>query len=109
MTNEEVIKELIDAIQEESKYGDKENHYSDVMRRIDAFDIAVKSLEQQTKGFAEIVDFFNDIMHTIDVAALGESKDNVRFARSIVYKVFARRYKIKEIERNGKNKTIQKV
>lgn len=53
-------------------------------------------------NFAEVVDFFNDIMHTIDVAALGESKDNVRFARSIVYKVFARRYKIKELERNGK-------
>lgn len=53
-------------------------------------------------NFAEVVDFFNDIMHTIDVTSFGESKDSVRFARSIVYKVFARRYKIKELERNGK-------
>ena len=49
MTNEEVIKELIDASHREAKYGDKENHYKDIMRRIDAFDIAIKSLEQQTK------------------------------------------------------------
>ena len=101
MTKEEAIQELIDASQEEAKYGDKDNHYCEIMRRIDAFDMGVKALEKQENNFYEIVDFFNDIMHTIDVAALGESKDNVRFARSIVYKVFARRYKIKELERNG--------
>ena len=104
MTNEEVIKELIDASHREAKYGDKENHYKDIMRRIDAFDIAIKSLEQQTKGFAEVVDFFNDIMDTLYHLGFpfGESPDKVRFARSVVYKVFSRRYKIKEIERNEK-------
>lgn len=100
MTNEEAIKELIDASHREAKYGDKDNHYREIMRRIDAFDMGIKALEKQGNGFNEVLDFFNDIMHTIYVASLGESKDNVRFARSIVYKVFARRYKIKEIERN---------
>ena len=102
MTKEEAIQELIDASHREAKYGDKDNHYREIMRRIDAFDMGVKALETQENNFYEIVDFFNDIMHTIDVAAFGESKDNVRFARSIVYKVFARRYNIKELERNGK-------
>lgn len=102
MTNEEAIQELIDASHREAKYGDKDNHYREIMRRIDAFDMGVKALEKQENNFAEVLDFFYDIMHSIDSAALGESKDNVRFARSIVYKVFARRYKIKELERNGK-------
>lgn len=111
MTNEEVIKELIDASQEEAKYGDKENHYSDIMRRIEAFDIAVKSLEQQTKGFAEVVDFFNDIMKTLykDFNDYKVSSESVIYARNRVYDVFSRRYKIKEIEKDGKESVIQEV
>lgn len=111
MTNNEVIKELIDASQEEAKYGDKENHYSDIMRRIEAFDIAVKSLEQETKGFAEVVDFFNDIMETLhkDLNCYSISTESVVYARNRVYDVFSRRYKIKEIKRNGEEQTIQEV
>lgn len=111
MTNEEVIKELINASQEEAKYGDKENHYSDIMRRIDAFDIAVKSLEQQTKSFAEVVDFFNDIMDTLskDFNVYYVSNESIIYARNRVYDVFSRRYKIKEIGRNGEEQTIQEV
>lgn len=101
MTNEEA-REILTSIEIQS--------YRDVSKRWfftdvnEAFGIAIKALQkqQQENNFYEVLDFFNDIMHTIDVAALGESKDNVRFARSIVYKVFARRYKIKELERNGK-------
>lgn len=58
--------------------------------------------EKQPNAFAEVVDFFNDIMDTLYSIAFpfGESPDKVRFARSVVYKVFSRRYKIKEIEKN---------
>ena len=104
MTIEEAIKELIDASHEEVKYGDKENHYKEIMKRIDAFDIAVKSLEQQTKGFAEVVDFFNDIMETLqkDFNDYHVSSKSIAYARNRVYDVFSRRYKIKEIEKDGK-------
>jgi hypothetical protein len=64
----------------------------------------VEKDKKQLNDFEEVVDFFNDIMDTLYQLAFpfGESKDNVRFARSVVYKVFSRRYKIKEIERNEK-------
>lgn len=111
MTNEEVIKELIDASQEEAKYGDKENHYKDIMKRIEAFDIAVKSLEQQTKGFTEVVDFFNDMMESLheDLKLYSVSTESVIYARNRIYDVFSRRYKIKEIEKDGKESVIQEV
>jgi hypothetical protein len=63
----------------------------------------VEKDKKQLNDFEEVVDFFNDIMETLYRISLGESKDNVRFARSVVYKVFSRRYKIKEIERSLKD------
>ena len=47
MTIEEAIKELIDASHREAKYGDTNNHYYEIMMRIEAFDMAIKALEQQ--------------------------------------------------------------
>lgn len=47
MTIEEAIKELKDASYSEARYGDKVNHRDEVMKRIEAFDIAIKALEQQ--------------------------------------------------------------
>lgn len=72
--------------------------------QIEALEIAIQILEHPKNDFAEVVDFFNDIMDTLYCTAFpfGESPDSVRFARSIVYKVFSKRYKIKEIERNEK-------
>ena len=64
MTNEEAIQELIDASHREAKFGDKDNHYSEILRRIDAFDMGIKALEKQENNFNEVVDFFNDIMDT---------------------------------------------
>lgn len=46
MTIEEAIKELRDASDNEVRYGDTDNHYNEVMKRIEAFDIAIKALEQ---------------------------------------------------------------
>ena len=46
-TNEEAIKELIDASHREAKYGDTNNHYYEIMMRIEAFDMAIKALETQ--------------------------------------------------------------
>lgn len=70
--------------------------------QIEALDIAIKALDQSHNNFEEVVDFFNDIMDTLCHLGFpfGESPDKVRFARSVVYKVFSRRYKIKEIEKN---------
>lgn len=45
MTNEEAIKELRDASDSEVRYGDTEYHYDKVMKRVEAFDIAIKALE----------------------------------------------------------------
>lgn len=69
--------------------------------QIEALDIAIKALEQPN-NFEEVVNFFNDIMDTLYHLGFpfGESPDKVRFARSVVYKVFSKRYKIKEIEKN---------
>jgi ribosomal protein S27AE len=47
MTNEEAIKELRDASDNEVRYGDTDNHYDEVMKRVEAFDMAIKALEQQ--------------------------------------------------------------
>ena len=47
MTTEEAIKELREASDSEVKYGDTEHHYNEVMKRIEAFDMAIKALEQQ--------------------------------------------------------------
>ena len=47
MTNEEAIKELRDASDSEVRYGDTEYHYDKVMKRVEAFDIAIKALEQE--------------------------------------------------------------
>ena len=47
MTIEEAIKELIDASHREAKYGDTNNHYYEIMMRIEAFDMAIKALETQ--------------------------------------------------------------
>lgn len=47
MTAEEAIKELRDASDNEVRYGDTEHHYNEVMKRIEAFDMVIKALEQQ--------------------------------------------------------------
>lgn len=47
MTIDEAIKELRDASDSEVRYGDKDNHYDKVMKRVEAFEMAIKALEQQ--------------------------------------------------------------
>ncbi len=49
MTNEEAIKELREASDNEVRYGDTEHHYNEVMKRIEAFDMAIKALESWDK------------------------------------------------------------
>lgn len=49
MTTEEAIKEIKEASNEEVRYGDTEHHYNEVMKRIEAFDLAIKVLEQKGK------------------------------------------------------------
>lgn len=49
MIPEEAIIELRDASDNEVRYGDTEHHYNEVMKRIEALDIAIKALEQQPK------------------------------------------------------------
>lgn len=46
MTIEEAIKELKDASDSEVRYGDTYNHYYEIMKRIDAFDMAIQVLVQ---------------------------------------------------------------
>lgn len=46
MTVKEAIKELKDASDSEIRYGDKEHHYNEVMKRVEAFDMAIKALER---------------------------------------------------------------
>lgn len=47
MTNEEAIKVLREASDSEVRYGDTDNHYDEVMKRVEAFDMAIKALEQK--------------------------------------------------------------
>lgn len=49
MTPQEAIQELKDASNSEVRYGDTEHHYDEVMKRVEAFDMAIKALEQQPK------------------------------------------------------------
>ena len=107
MTNEEA-REILTSIEIQS--------YRDVSKRWfftdvnEAFGIAIKALQKQENNFNEVVDFFNDIMDTFykELSAYDVSSESVRYARNIVYDVFSRRYRIKEIE-NGKSETIQEV
>lgn len=46
MTNEEAIEELRDASDLEVIYGDTKNHYAEVMKRVEALEMAIKALEQ---------------------------------------------------------------
>ena len=48
MTAEEAIIEIKDASDSEVRYGDTKHHYSEVVKRVEAFDMAIKALEQQT-------------------------------------------------------------
>lgn len=45
MTPEEAIKELREASDSEVRYGDTEHHYDEVMKRVEALDLAIKALE----------------------------------------------------------------
>ena len=47
MTTEEAIKELREASDSEVRYGDTDNHYDEVMKRIEAFELAIKVLEKE--------------------------------------------------------------
>ena len=47
MINLEAIEELRDASDSEVRYGDTERHYDEVMKRVEALDMAIKALEQQ--------------------------------------------------------------
>ena len=47
MTIEEAIKELRNASDEEVRYSDIEHHYNEVMKRIEAFELAIKVLEKE--------------------------------------------------------------
>lgn len=46
MMNEEAIKELRDASDSEVRYGDTKYHYDKVMKRVEAFDMAIQVLVQ---------------------------------------------------------------
>lgn len=45
MTIDEAIKELKDASDSEVRYGDTEHHYNEVMKRVEAFEMAIKVLK----------------------------------------------------------------
>lgn len=45
MTPEEAIKELREASDSEVRYGDTEHHYDEVMKRVEALDLAIKALD----------------------------------------------------------------
>lgn len=47
MEKEEAIKEIKNASDEEVRYGDIEHHYEDVMKRVEAFEMAIEALEQK--------------------------------------------------------------
>lgn len=47
ITIEEAIEELKDASYSEARYGDKDNHRDKVMKRIEAFDMAIQVLEER--------------------------------------------------------------
>lgn len=46
MTAEEAIKELREASDSEVRYGDTKHHYDEVIKRVAAYDMAIKALEQ---------------------------------------------------------------
>lgn len=49
MITEEAIKELREASDSEVRYGDIDNHYDEVMKRVEAFDMAIKALEEVSR------------------------------------------------------------
>lgn len=99
------IEEAIEII---NQFRERQGNSSD---DIEAFDMGIKALEKQDNNFNEVVDFFNDIMDTLakDYIRYNSSSKSVIYARNRVYDVFSRRYKIKELERNGESETIQEV
>lgn len=49
ITPEEAIKELREASDSEVRYGDTKHHYDEVMKRVEALDLAIKALETQER------------------------------------------------------------
>ena len=47
MTIDEAIKEIKDASDEEVRFGDIKNCFAEVMKRVEAFEMAIKVLEEQ--------------------------------------------------------------
>lgn len=45
MTREEAIKQLKDASDSEVRYGDIDNRYDEVMKRVEAFEMAIEALK----------------------------------------------------------------
>ena len=56
MTREEAIQEIKDASDSEVKHGDTVYHYDEVMKRVVAFGMAIKSFEAWEKVKTEIVE-----------------------------------------------------
>jgi hypothetical protein len=48
MTNEEAIKELKDASDSEVRYGDIKHHHDEVVKRVEAFDMAIEALKKSS-------------------------------------------------------------
>ena len=76
MTIEEAIKEIKDASYSEARYGDKDNHHDEVIKRIDAFDMAIKALNQLER----IAKLVNEL-HLEDVSP--KDFDNMFYLQSV--------------------------
>lgn len=62
MTNEEAINEIKEASDSEVRYGDTAHHYDEVMKRIEAFNMAIKALETHKEPqFLKLYSYLNDM------------------------------------------------
>jgi len=67
MEKEEAIKEIKNASDEEVRYGDIEHHYEDVMKRVEAFEMAIEALEQKPcEDCISRKDVLNQIFYSTD-------------------------------------------
>ena len=85
ITIEEAIKELRDASDSEVRYGDKEHHYDEVMKRVEAFDMAIKALEQQPCEDCISREALRNLKVSVPIAPIFTDDNHIKYRDAVFY------------------------
>ena len=85
MTIDEAIKELKDASDSEVRYGDTDHHYDEVMKRVEAFDLAIKALEQQPCEDCVSREALRNLKISVPIAPVFTYDNRIKYRDAVFY------------------------